>query len=110
MRCKKHIHTLQALCKLAPEHRRAVLKVADSKLVRVICECALNLLHGGVPLTSEEKKHLAKHKKILRKLACNKGTWNGKKKLLVQKGSGFLPLLLGPLLSILASKVFGVNN
>ena len=47
---QKHTQILRALYHLNAEQRAASLRKADSKLVRHIPECALNILGGTVPL------------------------------------------------------------
>lgn len=88
---------LQAICKLNTQLRTALLRAADPSLVQNICECALNTLRGNVKLTAEQKEHLRKHRKALRRLASNTGSWKSKKRLVIQHG-GFLPLLLAPVI------------
>lgn len=100
---KAHAHLLQALLKVSRKQRLAILKEADKQLVKCICECSLNLLKGRVPLKSEEKKKLSTYKVLLRNLALRKGGWKSKKKILLQKGGNFIPLLLGPILSAVLS-------
>lgn len=97
---------LHALCKLNTKQRLALLRTADTPLIRCICECALNTLRGTVALKHCQKSRLVKHKKILRRLASNRGSWKSKKRLIVQRGNGFLPLLLAPLLGSLISSLF----
>lgn len=99
--------TLKALCSLKPQQRLALLRTADNTLVKNICECALNTVRGNVILTRQEKARLAKHKHLLRKLSASKGSWKSKKKLLVQNGSGFLPMLIAPILGTLFTQLFG---
>lgn len=96
---------LHALVYAPPKLRRALIQHAHKDLIRCICECALNLLHGNIPLKDCEKSKLCKHKKILRKLADRKQSLIRKKKILNQKGGAFLPLLLGPLISALIAKI-----
>ena len=113
--CKKKASILYALYHLNNEERAALLKKARPALVKVICECALNILSGNIPLTKSQKSNLRKHVHILRKLVvAEPGHRNGvdrkhfgrkKKKLIVQKGSGFIPALLAPLLGTLLSSL-----
>lgn len=98
---------LQALCKLNKSQRLALLRSADNDLVRSICECAFNTLKGSVTLKRTEKTRLAKHRKVLRRLASKRGSWKSKKRILVQQGGGFLPMLLAPILGTLLSNIFG---
>lgn len=102
---QKHTDILRALYYLNPEQRRALLKKADTQLVRYICECALNVLQGNIPLTKGHKSRLRKHAGVLRKLVKPTGTFATKKKIIVQQG-GFLPVLLAPLIgTILANLI-----
>lgn len=103
---KKNAVLLQAICAASPQQRRALINRADLKLVRCICECALNILKGNVPLKPSEKKRLSKHKTFLRKLAKIGKSLKTKKKIINQKGGSLLPLILGPVVSALISKIF----
>jgi hypothetical protein len=102
---QKHTDILRALYHLNSEQRTALLRKADPKLVRYICECALNVLRGNVPLHRGHKNRLRKHVNILRRLANPQKKLSSKKKIIVQHG-GFLPALLAPLIgSVLASLI-----
>lgn len=104
---KKYVSLLEALRDASKEQRIALLKTADRKLIKYICECALNVVRGVVSLKNSQLKKLRKHKQVLRKLA-KKGSvksWQAKKRVIVQKGGGFLPLLLEPVLSVLLSSI-----
>jgi len=105
---QKHAAILQALCHLTSEQRVAILKKADPKLVRCICECALNILRGNVPLKHPYKQRLRRYATILRRLADKNNSWRCKKRLIVQRG-GFLPLLLAPILGTVLSHLIGGN-
>ena len=100
---------LRTLCHLNKNQRRALLKTADKNIVRGICECALNILHGVVSLSKQQKSKLKKYKNVLRKLVDvrkkSRKSWKLKKRLIVQKGEGFLPYILGPLISTLLSNL-----
>ena len=104
---RKHADILRALYHLNSEQRAALLKKADSALVRRICECALNLLSGNVPLNKQHKKRLRKHANLMRKLADPQRDLRSKKRIIAtQTGGGFLPALLAPIIgSVLASLV-----
>ena len=60
-----------------------------------LCECALNVLNGNIPLKPADKKKLKKYKQNLRSLVNRKFSVQKKKKTLNQKG-GFLGALLTP--------------
>ena len=66
---QKNATILSALYHLNVGERTALLKNANPRLVNQICECALNLLEGNIPLSGGQKKRLRKHARVLRKLA-----------------------------------------
>lgn len=94
---EKQSTILRALYHLDSKQRNAILRKADSTLVRHICECALNVLNGNVPLANTHKRRLRRHASVLRKLANPSKKIASKKKIIVQQG-GFLPALLAPLI------------
>lgn len=104
--CKKSSTILHALQHLNKEQRQALLRKADPSIIRCICECALNILRGNIPLKSDQKKKLRRHAPLIRRLAAKKGCWKSKKKFVVQSG-GFLPLLLAPILGTVLSNLIG---
>lgn len=101
---KKHIHELEVLKSCKKCQRDEFLKKSSPDLIKCICEVCLNILNGNIPLTSEQKKKLESHRNFMRFLVKNKGKnfTTQKRAAIVQKG-GFLPLILGPLLTIAAS-------
>lgn len=103
---RKHTAILQALYHLTSEQRIALLQKADLKLVKCICECALNILRGNVPLKQTHKQRLKRYACILRRLANKNNSLKKKKRLIIQRG-GFLPLLLAPILGTVLSHLIG---
>jgi len=103
-RLNRFKHHLQFLSVCDSNTCKDVIKGANRELVNTICECALNVLKGNVPLTPTQKKHLAKYKGTLRKLVLKGST--RKKKHILQTGRGLLPFLLGPVLGVLSSLLF----
>ena len=100
-RVNKYRHHLKFLSVCDSRTCKEVIKRSNNELIKVICECALNVLHGNVPLTPAQRKSLSKHKRTIRNLATKQPI--NKKKTILQKGGGFLPVLLGPILGILSS-------
>ena len=78
---------------------------SSPEVIRTLCECALNVLKGNVPLTAHQKTKLRKHKKRLRTLV-NKKVSLKKKRSVLQTG-GFLGVLLKPVLSVLGGLLGG---
>ena len=96
---------LGVLSKCNSKQRRGILQSADPALIKAICECALNVVKGNIPLTPTQKRRLSPHKNTLRSLADRKKSLKTKKRILIQKG-GFLPLLLKAIVPTIASLLF----
>ena len=64
---------LQVLVKSKPKLRKILIDNVPESVITAICECYLNLLKGLIPLTSPQKRRLARHKTRLRALAKSKG-------------------------------------
>ena len=110
---QEHLDILDFLQRTNNKNRKHLLSLADKDLVFCICECIINVLNGNVPLTSEQMKALKRHKTVLRELSeKRRKAINRKRQLLVQKGNGFLPILLGPVLAAAGSLIseFIQNN
>lgn len=107
---EKYLALLQALRHANKEQRLSLLRSADQKLVKYICECALNVLSGVVALKISEKNKLKKYKKLLRDLtrvSKRKGGWKSKKNIIIQRGGNFLAFLLPPVLDLFLRAVTG---
>ena len=103
---------LKALYYLNADQRKALLKSADKSIIKGICECILNVLSRSVKISGNCKKKLSKHKNFLRKLIKPKKqkSWKQRKQIFVQKGSGILPFLIQPVLSLLLTKLLEKSN
>ena len=99
--CKKHADILKVLLKANRKQRKAILQVADRDWIDAICECALNLLAGNVPLSTSQKKKITPYKNHLRLLSEPTTSLKRKRKLLSQRGGNWLNLLIGPVLKVL---------
>lgn len=101
---KECLPFLQLLHTSTPKKRKNILKKANKKLIKTLLECVYNTLKGNIPLKTNEKLKLKKHKSLLRKL-CSKSKrgLNYKKKIIVQSGGGFLTAILGPLIAAAVS-------
>ena len=92
---------LLAVCK-DPQVRAKILSRAPDKLVKTICNAALNVERGDIPLTKAQKRAFAKHRAQIAKLTSLKYSIPVKRKILLQRG-GFFPLI--PLLLSAASAI-----
>ena len=102
-RVKDNIDFLRVLAKSNPKLRRAILQCCHNDLIKAICEVTLNVLKGVVPVNEKQKRKLRRHKTVLRALADKKISIKRKREYLNQTGGNFLPFLLPPVLSVLAS-------
>lgn len=102
----KNSELLRALHKLGPRECAALLKIVGDKQIHCICECVYNALIGKIPLSSNQKSRLTRHKNVLRKLVKSGEPIKKKRKLLVQQGGAFLPLILAPLITGVLSSIF----
>lgn len=85
--------------------KKVLLRTCPNSLIKKICECIYNLLKGNIPLKARQKSKLSKYKKTLRQLSNKKLALFKKRRLLVQKGSGFLSLLIPAALSVLSGLI-----
>ena len=92
---KKYAGILRILAKAKPSVVRAIIKDADTDLIYLLSECAVNILKGNVKLTKINKAKLRKHSGKLRKLASKKINLN-KRREIIQKGSGFISSMVLP--------------
>lgn len=81
-----------------PSVRKALLEKANPEIIKTICEISKNTLNGNSRLSTVAKNKIEKYKKQIRMLSSPKASFKSKKKLIIQNG-GFLPALLGAVLS-----------
>ena len=97
---KKNLEIINAILCFNTSQRHVLLQKASKELIILICECALNILLGNVPLDVECKKNLKKYAFILRKLADSKIKSLKIKKNLIIKYQTCLPLILEPVIKL----------
>lgn len=90
------------------QHPQSLIKKCSKREIKTLCECVLNVLCGNIPLTKSQKNRLSPHKESLRKLSNKKTPLYKKKKILIQKGEGFLSILLPAAISVISSLIHGV--
>ncbi len=93
---RDHRAFLQMLSKSTPKYRKTLINGAPPEIMKLLSECALNILKGTITLTKDEKSNLRKHRNQLRQMATPKVSTRTKKKI-VQKG-GMLQAMLKPIL------------
>ena len=105
-RVSANVYALERLRRIKTvKKRKEALVCANQELIACLVEAIHNILQGLVPLNNNEYKKLKKHAHILRRLSRERETAKARQ-LLVQKGNGFLPILL-PLLVSLAGHFLG---
>lgn len=97
-RLKENRHTLHVLKSCNPDVRKSIIKNASPELVKTLCEICINTLNGNAKISNNCKNSLKNYKSPLRQLTSPRIGLKSKKKILIQKG-GFLPVLLGAILS-----------
>lgn len=97
-RIVKHFNFLSCLAESQTASKRTILiNWASDKHIRTICEIALNIRKGTLPLPENIVKKLAYHRKILRFLSKKKGVNLDQKRNILKKSAGFIkifPLIL----------------
>ena len=88
------------------KYQRLIIKNADKKLIKSICECVLNMLKGNLPIKESDKQKLKKFRKPLHKLVQKSGLKN-KRKILIQQG-GLIPILIPSIIGGLAKIISSI--
>ncbi len=91
---KKCESELKILAKANVAQRRKILNNSKMCLIKAISEIVLNCLLGNIPMNECRRNKLKKYKTLLNKLANRTTSLNFKKRLILQRGSGFLTILL----------------
>jgi len=87
--------------------KRHLLQKCPNSVIKAVCECALNVLKGNVPISKRQKDKLSSYKRTLRRLGDKKVPLFKKRRILIQKGEGFLSLILPAAVSLLGSLFHG---
>ena len=80
-----------------------VLEVAHDDLLEALTECCMNVYLKTIKVNPSVLKRLTPLKEDLRFVADNRNPLNQRKEVLLQKGEGFLSLILTPIVEQLAS-------
>lgn len=90
---KKSLPLLKSIHRSTPQRRKDILRDAHKDLILSICELALNVLRGNVPLTSKQYRVFKKQKKFIKLFADKRASIETKRKVINQSGGFLLPLL-----------------
>ena len=87
------------------EKIKKILELGGKDLTNCICECAMNVIKGNVPLTKAQFKQMKRYKTSLQQLSNKKISQRKRNTIVNQKGAGLLPLLIGPIIKALAGSI-----
>jgi hypothetical protein len=95
----KHRDYLSVLSRCSPQTRNRILENASPELIKCICECAINGVHGNVchSLPVHKRKRVRRAGVSIVRAIRGSKTLKGKRNRLKKLG-GFLPLILAPAL------------
>lgn len=99
------------MLKLIKKNKKLGVKLINNNndLAKCLCDCAYNIVHGNINIDQKTKNKLFKYRTKLHALSKPSISLNSKKKILKQKGGGFLPLLIVPILSLLSDIIINKN-
>jgi hypothetical protein len=100
-RIEKYLSLLKDLSHAESKRRDQILRDADICFIKLLRECAINVLKGNIPLEKTQTKKLSRHAQTLVKFATNKPTNYDRQKQLLMKNGGFLPIILPALITAL---------
>lgn len=105
-RILRHQKFLEYYAEADQKRQKSLLKSASKDQVNCICEIALNVVNKNIPVHSATKHALCNHKIALCTIADKSASFAKRKKILVQKGGAFLPLILSTVLPLIAQAIF----
>lgn len=94
---------LKQLIRGSPGQRRDILHTASDELIQALCEIALNILRGNIPLTGKQIAKLKKQKALIKLLARKSVRISKKRRVIIQKGGAFLLPLLSAAIPLITS-------
>lgn len=98
------------LTALAKAHTQAqtkrLIESADPRIIKIICEIALNILNGNVELSNRQLQKLSPRRHCMRKLVNKSFSLGRKRQLLSNQKGGFLPLLISTLAGGILGSIF----
>jgi hypothetical protein len=96
---------LKRFKKCSAKNCKKYLNDASASEIISVCECALNVTNGNLPLSQKHLKKLRRHRKLLHEISFGKGNIRKKRALLSQKGRGLLTTLATVVLPLIGSLI-----
>ena len=107
-RIKRNAVLLKALYHATPRKRKDIIAYGSPDFLQALCEIALNLLKGNIPLSPSQYKTLKRRKKIIRLLADKKIGLKRKHQVLKKQTGGFIFPLLSAAVPLLGNLLGGL--
>jgi hypothetical protein len=100
-RIRSTYHNTQVLKSADPNLRKAIIANCNQEILKSICDSALNVLRGNIPLSACRKRKLRTYQDRIRKVADKSVYLSAMRKVINQRG-GLLLQLLSAILPTLA--------
>ena len=101
---KRYLKLLAISQEANPRLRREFIKLAPSPVLKLISNAAIYASRGTIPLSESQKAYFRANRQKFAVLANKKCGFTEKRRVLLQKGSGFfIPFLLSTVLPLLGS-------
>ena len=100
---RRNSDVLKVLTTCTPKLRKAIIRAAHKDLLEAIRQCLLNVWHETVKLHPKTARKVAPYSDHIKFAADSRNPITKRKKVILQKGEGFLPFLLAPVLQQLAN-------
>lgn len=84
------------------KERVKIIKKSNLCFVRFLCEIGKNILKGNIRLPTAQFQKLKPHKRLLLYISGRQTPLRERKRVLLEKGGGFLPIVLPFLLSAIS--------
>lgn len=97
---KKYSSKLKSLVDANLNERKELIHSASDTLIKILCDCCLNILKEVVEINSQEKNKLKRFSNVIRTLAKPKLNIENRRKLLI-KNSGLIPVIITAVLRLL---------
>ena len=107
-RIKRNAPLLTALYHATPKKRKDILSHGSPDFIQTLCEIALNLLKGNIPLSPSQLKKLKRQKKAIRLLANKNVSLTSKRQTLKKQSGGFILPLLAAVVPMIGSLLGGI--
>lgn len=105
----KHLESLKTLASCEKKIIKKSISKSKKDFILILRDCIYNVLLGNIKLNNKEREKLKKHKYTLRRIVRNTEI-NKNKKLLVQNGGSFLPIILPGAVSLLTVLIDLIRN